>query len=75
MNSKVTYYLGLRPVAVVTTRGNKVHVELIGIYKHLLLFTPNDVQLENDSKEFTGIQTVSDLKSIVYGKDTFVVKG
>lgn len=75
MDNKVTYYIGYKPVAVTTTIENKVHVELIGIYKHLLLFTPNDIELENNSKEYTGIQTVSDLKKIIYGKDTFVMKG
>ena len=71
--NKVTYTIDGKPVAIVTENQNKYSCELLGYFQILLIAMSNDITIEPTCGSETPFNNVSDLKKLVYGKDTFVI--
>ncbi|MBM88281.1 MAG: hypothetical protein CMQ41_07870 [Gammaproteobacteria bacterium] len=74
-NDLQTYYLLGEPVVDIIRKEGKLVVEKwYSTWYELIIFMPNEQSLfTHMGEEWHGIQTVSDLKILVYGEDTFTV--
>lgn len=71
---KKTYMINGHPAAIVTESNNKFTCELLGFFQIALIGMSNNTPIEASCGSVTPFSTVSDLKKLVYGKDTFIVK-